>query len=528
MSARAPGAPEPPEGPAPRQRPDARRAAAWTFALVSAGGVVMTLDVTVVNVALAAIARDLGAGLHQVQWTVSAYSLAFGALLLTAGALSDRVGRRSVFVAGITLFTLASALCGLAPDAGTLVAARVAQGLGGAMVFAPALALIAAVYEGAERQRAIATYAAIASAAGALGPVVGGVLVEWVGWRWIFLVNIPIGVGVVLGAMSRMPALTPQDTSRRLDVLGALLAVGMLLSLHYPLVRGADVGWGSPQVLVPALAGFVLLAALVASQRRPGGMLDLELLRIPALSGAAVLGFLARMSGLGVLVFTTLWLQRTADGSPLRVGLQLLPLTGSLLVVGLCMTWLQARVSAAVLVAGGFVFQGAGLGMLALATLSGASSWTGLGGLVLMGAGGALIFPPLMGVAVGVVPSERAGMASGLTNACYPLGTATGVAVFGAVFSSRLTAMLSQASLPRDVARHLRTTVETGQFDAIVPTFLPLAHAAFGHAYFAVCVVAAAVCLGGAVLALHVLSNLASRAPRSARPDTSLSMKESP
>ncbi|NVJ19683.1 MULTISPECIES: MFS transporter [Myxococcus] len=529
MSAEAPAVPgDVPEVDTPA-RIAARRAAGWTFALVSAGGVVMTLDVTVVNVALAAIARDLGAGLHQVQWTVSAYSLAFGALLLTAGALSDRIGRRSVFVAGITLFTLASALCGLAPDAGTLVAARVAQGLGGSMVFAPALALIAAVYEGADRRRAIATYAAIASAAGALGPVVGGVLVELVGWRWIFLINVPIGVAVVVGALTRMPALRPQDTQRKLDPLGALLAIGMLLSLHYPLVMGPDVGWTSPRVLIPACVGVVLLVALIASQRRPGAMLDLELLRIPALSGAAVLGFLARMSSLGVLVFTTLWLQRAAGGSPLQVGLRLLPLTGSLLVVGMFMARLQARFSAAPLVSSGFALQGAGLGLLALGAAVPQAQWAlSFAGLVLMGAGGAVLFPPLMGVAVGVVPADRAGMASGLTNACYPLGTATGVALFGAVFSSRLGATLSAGPLPAEAALHTRTAVETGQFDAVEPALVPLAHAAFANAYLAVCLAAAGVCLGGAVLALRVLSHPASRALRPAVREPSLSLKESP
>jgi EmrB/QacA subfamily drug resistance transporter len=508
-------------------RGDARRAARWTFALVSAGGVVMTLDVTVVNVALAAIARDLGAGLHQVQWTVSAYSLAFGALLLTAGALSDRVGRRSVFVAGIALFTLASALCGLAPGPGALIAARVAQGLGGSMVFAPALALIAAVYEGPARQRAIATYAAIASAAGALGPVVGGLLVEWAGWRWIFLVNIPIGLGVILGALTRMPALTPQDTHRRLDVLGALLAVGMLLALHYPLVVGPDTGWRSPQVIVPACAGAVLLVALVASQRRPGGMLDLALLRIPALSGAAVLGFLARMSSLGVLVFITLWLQGASGGSPLQVGLRLLPLTGSLLVVGLFTARLQARFSAAGLVASGFALQGLGLLSLGAAALQGQEA-LGLLGLVLLGTGGAVLFPPLMGVAVGVVPADRAGMASGLTNACYPLGTATGVAVFGAVFSSRLGATLAAGSPRAEAVPLVRAALETGQAGLIEPALLPLAQAAFSHAFLSVCVAASGVCLVGVVLALRFLPNPAARASRPAVHEHSLSLKESP
>ncbi|WP_164014413.1 MFS transporter [Pyxidicoccus trucidator] len=522
---RAPGASDAPVPPPPSA--DARRAARWTFALVSAGGVVMTLDVTVVNVALAAIAKDLGAGLHQVQWTVSAYSLAFGALLLTAGALSDRIGRRSVFVAGIALFTLASALCGLAPSAEALVAARVAQGLGGSMVFAPALALIAAVYEGAERRSAIATYAAIASAAGALGPVVGGVLVEWVGWRWIFLINVPIGVLVVLGALTRMPALTPPDTSRRLDPLGALLGVGVLLTLHYPLMVGPDTGWWSPHVLVPACAGVVLLWALVMSQRRPGSMLDLELLRIPALSGAAVLGFLARMSSLGVLVFTTLWLQGASGGSPLQVGLRLLPLTGSLLIAGMCMARLQTRFSAAGLVASGFALQGLGLLTLGGAAVQG--QWAlSFAGLVLLGTGGATIFPPLMGVAVGVVPAARAGMASGLTNACYPLGTATGVAVLGAVFSSRLGAALEAGPLQGEAVRSMRAALETGQFGLVEPTLMPLAQAAFAHAYLAVCLTASAVCLLGAVLALRVLPNPAVQAPRPAVREHPLSLKESP
>ncbi|MFY0530477.1 MFS transporter [Archangium gephyra] len=479
--------------------------AGWTFALVSAGGVVMTLDVTVVNVALSAIARDLEAGLHQVQWTVSAYSLAFGALLLTAGALSDRLGRRAVFVTGISLFTLASALCGLAPDARTLIAARVAQGLGGAMVFAPSLALLAAVYEGERRRRAIATYAVIASAAGALGPVVGGLLVETLGWRWIFLVNLPIGVGIILGALMRMPALTPVDSSRRVDPLGALLAIGVLLSLHSLLMVGPEAGWLSSRVLVLACSGAVLLVALAVSQRRPDSMLDLELLRIPAFSGAAVLGFLARMSSLGVLVFTTLWLQSTGEASALRVGLRLLPLTGSLLAVGLFTARLQARFSGAAVVSGGFALQGLGLLCLAGAGAGGGEAVT-FTGLVLLGAGGAILFPPLMGVAVSVVPPHRTGMASGLTNACYPLGTATGVALFGAVFSARLGSRLDATALSGEAARHVRSALETGQLELIEPALRPLVLPAFADAYQAVCVAAAGVCLLGAVLALRVLS----------------------
>lgn len=472
----------------------------------------MTLDVTVVNVALSDIARDLDVGLARVQWTVSAYSLAFGALLLTAGALSDRMGRRCVFTAGMALFTLASAGCGLAPDAGTLIAARAAQGLGGAMVFAPTLALLAAAYEGARRQAAIAAFAAIASAAGALGPVVGGLFVSGLGWRWIFLVNVPTGILVVAGALARMPeSAAPRALRRRVDPLGAVLGVGALLALHYPLVAGPEAGWAAPQVAASAAVGIALAVALVASQRRGDGLIDLALLRIRALSGAAVLGFLARMSSLGVLAFTTLWLQSTHAYSPLEVGLQLLPLTGSLLLAGLFVARLQKAFTPDVLVAGGFALQG--LGLLCLAAAGSGTAGPGGGqaatiaGLVLLGIGGAVIFPPLMGVAVGAVPADRAGMASGLTNVCYPLGTATGVAAFGALFSARLGAGLdgtAPGGAGLDGAPPLRDAVETGRFELLDPALQPLARSAFSGAFTVVCLASAVVCLIG-VLAARTL-----------------------
>ncbi|MER7110084.1 MFS transporter [Streptomyces sp. NPDC000229] len=461
----------------------------------------MTLDVTVVNVALSDIARDLEAGLGRVQWTVSAYSLAFGALLLTAGALSDRIGRRTVFTAGMALFTLASAACGLAPDAGTLIAARAAQGLGGAMVFAPTLALMAAAYEGVRRQAAIAAFAAIASAAGALGPIVGGLFVELLGWRWIFLVNVPIGVLVVAGALTRMPeSAAPRDTRRRMDLLGAALGVGALLALHYPLVAGPEAGWAAPEVLIPAAVGVVLVVALVASQRRGDGLIDMTLLRVRAFSGAAVLGFLARLSSLGVLAFVTLWLQSTHGYSPLEVGLRLLPLTGSLLLAGLFVARLQKVLPPDLLVAGGFAAQGLGLLGLAAAGSGGGQAVTAVA-LVLLGVGGAVIFPPLMGVAVGAAPADRAGMASGLTNACYPLGTATGVALFGAVFSARLGEGLGTG---QGVTAPVREAVETGRFELLDPALRPLAHTAFSGAFTAVCLASALVCLLG-VLAARTL-----------------------
>lgn len=474
------------------------RAPWWTFALVSAAGVVMTLDVTVVNIALFDIARDLDTGLGKVQWVISAYSLAFGALLLTGGALSDRVGRRAVFVTGTALFTLASAACGLAPDAATLIVARAVQGLGGALMFAPALALLAAVYEDEARRRAaIAAFAAISSGAGALGPVVGGVFVQGPGWRWIFLVNIPIGVLIVVGALVRMPESSARGaTARRVDVPGALLAVGALLALHYPLVAGPEHGWTTPGVVGSAALGLALAVALVRSQRRGDGLLDLALLRIPAFSGAAVLGFLARVAGLGSLAFITLWLATAYAYSPLETGLHLLPLTGGLLVVGLFVARLQRAFPPHALVAVGFALKA--LGLLALAAAGGGAPRTvTTAGLLLLGAGGAVVFPPLMGIAVGAVPADRTGMASGLTNACLPLGTAAGVAVFGAAFSAHLAARLGPDG-------ELRAAVATARFDLVPEASRAAAQDAFSDAFTTVCLTAAVVCALG-VLAARTL-----------------------
>lgn len=405
----------------------------WTFALVSASGAVLTLDVTVVNVALSAIAEDLRVGLDRLPWMVSAYSLTFGSLLLTAGALADRIGHTKVFAGGTALFTAASACCALAPTGPALVVARAAQGIGGALSFAPALALLAAAYPGAAARRsAIAAFAAISSVAGALGPLVGGALVELAGWRWVFGVNVPIGLLILLRTLA-LPRTAP-GARRRVDVLGGVLTVCTLLALHGAVTFGHSLGWMARPVLALIALAVLSGVALVASQRRPGAMLDVELLRVPAFATAALLGFLARMTGLGVLAFLTLWLSHTYGASALGAGLLLLPLTGSMLFVGAVLGRVQRMFDPSELVSAGFALQGLGLATLVLAGVTG--GWPlACAGMVLLGSGGALIFPPLFDVVVAVVPADRAGVSTGLTNACSPLGTATGVAVFAAVYA---------------------------------------------------------------------------------------------
>lgn len=413
----------------------ADRTRRWAFALVSVSSVMLTLDVTVVNVALPAIGARLDAGPEVLPWTVSAYSLAFGALLLTAGTWSDAAGHRTVFATGMAVFTLASLGCATAPTIGALIAARAVQGAGGALAFAPALALLAATHSGAARRSAIASFAALSSLAGALGPVLGGGVVAALGWEWIFLLNVPVGAFVLVVALRVLPHQRPEPSAAPVDVSGAALAVATLLALHAALATGGSLGWTSPAAMGAGVAFGVLLPVFVRSQLRPHALLNVGAVDGAAFTAAAALTFTGRMASLGTLAFLTLWLQDTAAASPWHAGLLLLPLTGSLALAGTLVASVQARLGPARTVASGFAAQAAGLAVLAVAAGAGSVPWA-CGGMTLLGAGTALVFPPLLTVTVSVVPAERTGVASGLTNACSPLGTATGVAVFGALFTA--------------------------------------------------------------------------------------------
>lgn len=445
----------------------------WLLAVTSLAAVLMTLDITVVNVALPQIAADLDAGLTGLQWVVNAYTLVFAALLLPAGALSDRTGRRRMFAAGVAVFTAASAGCGAAPGVGTLIACRALQGLGGALVMSTALALIAGAYEGRRRQSAIGMFSAAGGAAAALGPLVGGVVVEGLDWRWIFYVNLPVGLLILAGTALRVTEDRGQagpPPAGRFDLVGLLLAAGALLGVNYGLVTGPEKGWTDASALLPLVGGVLLVPAFVWWEARRGdaALFDVRLLRVPSFTGAIVLSFACRVVSFGVLPFLILWLSGMLGHSPLQTGLRLLAMTAFIMLVapfsGLFLKVLPMR---GVMALGTAI---TAVGLLTMARVGPDDSWlVMLPGLVLLGIGGAIAFPPLMGIAVGVVPPQRAGMASGMTNTFFPLGTATGVAVFGVVFSARIGADLDDARLaalqvPAGSRQAVRDAVEAGQF----------------------------------------------------------------
>jgi EmrB/QacA subfamily drug resistance transporter len=412
----------------------------WTTAVTSLGAMLMTLTITVVNVALPKIGADLHANLASLQWIVNAYTLPFAALLLTAGSLSDRIGRRKIFMAGVALFTVASVLGALAPNVGVLVTASALQGIGGAMVMGTSLALISDTFDN-ERDRnvAISIFTAGGAASAALGPLVGGLLVQELGWQFIYLLNVPIGLIILFGTVRGVPETPVRDVTHKVDVLGAVLVVAALFAVNYGLLTGAKKGWQAGDVLIGLIGGGVLLIAFVAVQwrRRERAMLDLRLFRIPSFTGAMVLSFAARILSLGVYPYLILWLSGTQGLTPLQIGLVLLIQSVALVVGAPLGGILQKVMPTSVVLAISMAM--AGVGMLLAVRIASDGSWTVLVvPLLVLGLGLGLGFPVLLGVAVGVVPPARAGTASGAANSFFPLGTATGVAVFGAILTAEV------------------------------------------------------------------------------------------
>ncbi|WP_070015632.1 MFS transporter [Streptomyces nanshensis] len=470
----------------------------WTTGATALAAALMTLDITVVNVAMPQIGADLDASLDSLQWIVNAYTLTFAALLLTAGSVSDLIGRRKVFLVGVAVFTLASAVCALAPNAGVLIGARAVQGAGGAMVLGTSLALISGVFEGAPtraRTRAIGLFTAGGAASAALGPLVGGAIVEWLSWPYLFAVNVPLGLLILFGTVRKVPESGAGSGPGRIDYAGAVLAVLALFLLNYGLLAGAEDGWSELDVVVSMAAGAVVAAVFAAVQWRLGSsaMLDLRLFTIPTFSGALLLSFAARIFSFGMLPFLTLWLGGMLHLTPFRIGLVLLAQSVAI-VIGAPLSGVLAKfLPVSRVLALGMTVVGAGV--LLTVGISPSDGWTALlPMLVLIGLGAGLTLPHLLSLAVNVVPASRAGTASGAANSFFPLGTATGVAVFGVILTAKVDDVMSAEKLdglvPGSATERLQSLVTAGQFDAVgtaVPEtareqVLTMAHTAYTEA----------------------------------------------
>jgi EmrB/QacA subfamily drug resistance transporter len=406
----------------------------WTLVAVAVGVFMLLLDVTIVNVALPDIEQSLGASLADLQWVIDAYALTLAALLLTAGSLADLYGRRRTFAVGIVVFTLGSALCGAAQSPLFLTLSRAFQGVGGAIMFSTSLALLSSAFRAGDRGTAFGVFGAVTGVAVAVGPVIGGALVSWLSWRWIFFVNIPVGVGALFLTLTRVDE-SRNPHARHVDIVGLVTFSAALAGLVYGLIRSNEVGWGSGEVVFSFVASAVLLIAFVIAETRVREpMLDLTLLRNPTFVGGLIAAFAISASLFAAFPYLVLYLQGMLGLSAIEVGVRFLVLSGPIFVTAAIAGRLSDKVPTSLLIGPGFAFIGAAL--LLMRGIQVTDDFSHLvPGFILAGIGAGLVNVPLASTAVGVVEPARAGMASGINSTLRQVGIATGVAALGAIFS---------------------------------------------------------------------------------------------
>ncbi|HEY6730614.1 MAG TPA: MFS transporter [Solirubrobacterales bacterium] len=412
-----------------------------TLLVVSAATAMLLLDVTVVNVALPAIRTDLDASFAEMQWVIDAYALTLAATLLSAGALADRIGRRAIFAGGLAFFTACSALCAAASSPVFLDLARAAQGVGAAAMFAASLALLANEFQDKERGFALGVWGGVTGAALAIGPLVGGVLTDELDWRWIFLVNLPIGGLLFWLTLRRLPE-SREEQAQPLDLAGMATFGAACFLATYGLIRGNEDGWGSLPITGSLLGAAVLLAAFVAIERRTEApMLPLSLFRIPAFTGTAVVAFAQSVALYPLLLFVAIYFQVGLGLTPTETGLRILPLTLVLVVVAPISGRLTNRLPLRVPLTAGLVL--IGVGLLLMRAVDADSEWTTLlPGLLVGGLAIGVISPALAAAMVSVLPVERSGLASGINNTFRQLGIAMGIAGLGAIFEHQASEAL--------------------------------------------------------------------------------------
>ncbi len=413
----------------------ASRSRAWTLVIVSIGLFMVVLDNLVVNVALPSIHRDLGASIQALEWTVNAYVLAYAVLLLTGAALGDRFGRKRMFIAGIGLFTISSAAAALAPTAGMLIAARAAQGTGAAIATPLTLTLLAAAFPPEQRGLALGIWSGISGIAVALGPLVGGAVIQLSSWHWIFWINVPIGLTLVpLAAIKLSESYGP---ARRLDLGGLALGSTGLFGIIYGLVRSQSQGWTSPEILVALIAGTALVIAFVRYELRvKDPLLPMSFFANRGFAVTNAVSLAMYFGMFGSIFFLSQFLQDVLHNTPLQAGIKLLTWTGATMVVSPLAGFFSERWGSRPFMVAGLGLQAVALALLA-ETASIHQSYTSMiGPFILAGSGMALVFAPAANAVLSSVRSDQAGQASGATNAIRELGGVLGIAVLATLFTS--------------------------------------------------------------------------------------------
>jgi EmrB/QacA subfamily drug resistance transporter len=490
----------------------------WTLMAVSVATFMLLLDITVVNTALPSIAKDLHATFDDLQWVVDAYTLALAAIVLTAGSLADRLGRRAVFSAGLAIFAVASLAAGLAPDPTFLNISRAVEGIGGAAMFAVSLALVAQEFPaGRERGTAMAIYGAIIGISVAVGPLVGGAITDGLGWRWVFFINVPVGIAALAVTYLKVRESRNPNASR-IDWLGLVTLSGGLFLLVLALLRGNDTGWGSSLILTELGGAAALLAAFVGIERRVAEpMLPLGLFRRRAFTGVQLAAVGVSASLFALFLYLTLYLQDYLHNSPLEAGIRYLPITLGAFIAAPIAGVLLPRVQARVLMAVGLA--GTGVGLVLMSGLDTGSSWTALlPGFIIAGLGVGLLNPVIADVALSVVPKERSGMAAGVNDTFRQVGVAVGTAAWGAVFLARGSDKVATAlaGTPGAAGGRPRQLIEalTGGHLAAATRALPhgarelavnATHQGFLTGLNAILIIGGVVAFAGAALALWLV-----------------------
>jgi EmrB/QacA subfamily drug resistance transporter len=405
-----------------------------TLVVGSLAGFMIGLDATVVTTALPTIHATLHASASTLGWTVSAYSLAFAALILTGTALGDLFGRRRVFLAGFAVFTLASAACALAPTAGWLIAARAVQGAGGGIATPLALVLITEAFPPARRGAVVGAYGAIAGVAVGFGPVIGGAIVEGITWPWVFWANVPVGIILVL--LGRRLLAESRGPARRLDLVGLVLATGAVFAITDALLRGPQAGWHSTEVLALFGTGAALAAAFVLTERRSAHpMVPLGLFANPMLRAAVTTRFLLFATILGAAFLVPQYLQLAHGFSPLHTGLALLPFTGPMMLIAPAAGKVADRLGERAPIVTGFILAAAGFTLLGLTVTATSGYLTIAAPLLLAGVGVGLAVPTTVSASLRAVGPQQVGLASGVGATLQNIGGVFGVATATAVFA---------------------------------------------------------------------------------------------
>jgi len=408
----------------------------WTLGAVAFALFMIMLDNTVVNVALPSIERSLGAGISELEWVVNAYALTFAVLMLSGGKLADLLGRRRIFLLGLAIFGGASLACGLSESIGQLIAFRAIQGAGAALMMPATLAIISSAFPPKQRGLAFGIWAGVSAMALAIGPLVGGLLTQHIDWSWIFFVNVPVGIiGIIVGAIVIPESRDPTTSS--LDFPGVLVSGAALFALSFGLIEANSYGWTSPTILAlfgAAALGLALFVWIELHRSEP--MLDLSLFRSRTFSGANIVAFLVTLAMFGVFFFMSLYVQQILGYAPVRAGAIFLPMTVLIIIVAPVAGRLSDRIGSRWLMAGGLTLVAGSLLIFSRLGLH-SGFWNMLPGLLVGGVGMAMTMTPMTAAAMGSVPVAKAGVASGVLNTFRQVGGSMGIALMGAILTSR-------------------------------------------------------------------------------------------